>query len=190
MSSNRKTLDFGCPNDIDPHHFVVHIPAGRTAAVTVTEHFGLLGGSNGIPEREDRAIIPRAHWRKIAEGVKRIFNERLKAHKRATSRWKTGDNKLERLLGKELCVLAWAIEKVEPDQVPIALKNWVGFKPEERWWLFSMTAANAGTLDDGERGWRRALQFALTDGATEPAPRRKRKTRPKDDGPQGQLPLV
>ena len=41
MTSNRKTLGFACPNDIDPHHFVVTIPAGRTGAVTITEHFGL-----------------------------------------------------------------------------------------------------------------------------------------------------
>lgn len=181
MTANRKTLGFGCPNDIDPHHFVVTIPAGRTGAVTVAEHFGLLGGANGIPEREDRVVIPRGRWNKIAESVKRLFNDRLKANKLATSRWTPGANKVERLLGKELCVLAWAIEKVELERVPVALKNWNGFKPEERWWLFSMTAANAGTVEDSERGWRRALFHALTDGADEIKPKRKGPVRPKQD---------
>jgi len=128
MTSNRKTLGFGCPNDIDPHHFVVTIPAGRSGAVTVTEHFGLLGGANGIPEQEDRAVIPRAHWNRIADSVKRVFNERLKANKLPPSRWKPGANKIERLLGKELCVLAWGIEKVELNRAPVTLKNWSGFK--------------------------------------------------------------
>ncbi len=181
MTTPRKTLGFGCPNDIDPHHFVVTISAGRTDAVTVTEHFGLLGGANGIREQEDRAVIPRAHWNQIAESVKRIFNERLKANKLATSRWTPGANRVERLLGKELCVLAWAIETIDAERVPVALKNWSGFKPEERWWLFSMTAANAGTMADSERGWRRALRHALTDSNEEPVVQRKRRACPKNE---------
>lgn len=190
MKASSKTIDFGCPNDIDPHHFVVTIPAARSGEVMITEHFGLLGGSNGIPEEEDRAVVTRPHWAKIAEGVTRIFNERLKANKLSASRWKAGDNKLERLLGKELCVLAWAIERVESDLVPVALRNWMGFKPEERWWLFSMTAASAKTVDDSERGWRRALHYALTDGPTELEPCGKRKARPKDRAPQLELPYT
>ena len=170
MTITRKTLDFGCPNDIDPHHFVVHIPADRTADITITEHFGLLGGVNGTPFSEERAVIPRAHWRKIADTVKRVFNERLKAHKFRVSRWKTGDNKVERLLGKELCVLAWGIERTELNRLPVALSNWLGFKPEERWWLFSMTAASSGTVADRDRGWRQALGFALMDGAEDYSP--------------------
>ncbi|MDQ3776966.1 MAG: DUF3780 domain-containing protein [Pseudomonadota bacterium] len=52
MTTNRKTLGFGCPNDIDPHHFVVAIPAGRTRAVTVTEHFGLLAAPTAYPSEK------------------------------------------------------------------------------------------------------------------------------------------
>ncbi|MGH8589654.1 MAG: anti-phage-associated DUF3780 domain-containing protein [Gammaproteobacteria bacterium] len=190
MTSNRKTLGFGCPNDIDPHHFVVTIPAGRSGAVTVTEHFGLLGGANGIPEQEDRAVIARAHWNRIADSVKRVFNERLKANKLPTSRWKPGANKIERLLGKELCVLAWGIEKVELNRAPVTLKNWSGFKPEERWWLFSMTAASAGTVEDGERGWRRALFHALTAGEGEVEYTRSQRKRRKETALQTELPFT
>ena len=37
-----------------------------------------------------------------------------------------------------------------------------------------MTVAEAGSLDDAERGWRRALFFALSDGE-KPAAGRKRR---------------
>ncbi|MEE9426448.1 MAG: anti-phage-associated DUF3780 domain-containing protein [Methylococcales bacterium] len=188
MTAIRKTIDFGCPNDIDPHHFVVHIPAGRSGDIIITEHFGLLGGTNGVPESEVRAVIPRAHWRKLADTLKRVFNERLKVHKLGSSRWKTGDNKVERLLGKELCILAWGMEHVELDYAPVALNNWLGFKPEERWWLFSMTAASSGKVEDSDRGWRQALGFALMDGEQSPA-LGLLGARPQGDGHQVPLPF-
>ena len=187
MNHAKKTLDFGCPNEIDPHHFVVHIPESRIGDVVITEHFGLLGGTDGRPEREERAVIARDHWRPIADSVKRVFNERLKAHKLAASRWKSGDNKIERLLGKELCILAWGIEQAEPELVPVALTNWLGFKPEERWWLYSMTAASAGRVDDGERGWRKALSCILLDH--EPIDGLADKSRARFRGDEKQLPF-
>ncbi|MGI4764622.1 MAG: DUF3780 domain-containing protein, partial [Janthinobacterium lividum] len=39
--SDRKTIGFGVPNDIDPHHFVVEVPADKANPVLITEHFGL-----------------------------------------------------------------------------------------------------------------------------------------------------
>ena len=33
--TTRKTLGFGVPDDIDPHHFTVEIPAGREKRVVV-----------------------------------------------------------------------------------------------------------------------------------------------------------
>ena len=53
---------------------------------------------------------PRPVWSGIAEIARREFNDRLKAAKIPTGRWHTGTNLVERLLGKELCVLAWAAE--------------------------------------------------------------------------------
>ena len=52
--------------------------------------------------------LPRSVWSGIAEAARHDFNERLRQRKIATSRWKTGPNLVDRLLGKELCVLAWA----------------------------------------------------------------------------------
>ncbi len=60
-------------------------------------------------------------------------------------------------------MLAWAVEKVPEELVPVAVTNWLGLKPEERWWLFTVTAAATGGLDDGNVGWRKALRYALTE---------------------------
>lgn len=159
----RQTIGFGCPNGVDPHHFRVEIPAGRTAKVVITEHYGIKAGINGIPEIAERCYLPRQAWTAISEDVKREFNQRLKEKQLPTSRWSVGVNKVERLLGKELLVLAWAIEQADISVVPNAIRNWIGLKPEERWWLYTMTAAATGEPDAAGIGWRKALQHALTE---------------------------
>ena len=85
---------------------------------------------------------------------------------------------MERLLGKELCVLAWAAETANDEQIPVICSKWAALRPEERWWLFSMTVAEAGLPEDTQRGWRRALFHALSDGEKPPAHRKRR--RPAD----------
>lgn len=157
------TLGFGCPDTTDPHRFEVDIPAGRTGIVSIEEHYGIKAGIDGLPEVADRCHLPRGIWSLIAEDVKRDFNERLRAKKLTASRWTIGINKVERLLGKELLVLAWAVEKASPDLVPNAIRNWVGLRPEERWWLFTVTAAATGLPEHADIGWRKALRFALTE---------------------------
>jgi hypothetical protein len=157
------TVGFGCPVGIDPHHFVVDLPVGRTASVVIAEAYGIKAGLNGLPEVAERCYLPRATWSMISEEVKREFNERLRSKKLATSRWTTGINKIERLLGKELLVLAWAVEGASPDTVPNAIRNWIGLRPEERWWLYTVTAAASGGPEHSDIGWRKALRFALTE---------------------------
>jgi hypothetical protein len=157
------TFGFGCPDTTDPHRFEVDIPAGRTGTVSIEEHYGIKAGIDGVPEVIERCRLPRELWSMIAEDVKRDFNERLRAKRLAASRWTVGVNKVERLLGKELLVLAWAVEKASPELVPNAIRNWVGLRPEERWWLFTVTAAATGLPEDADVGWRKALRFALTE---------------------------
>ena len=82
---------------------------------------------------------------------------------------------MERLLGKELCVLAWAAETANDEQMPVICSKWAALRPEERWWLFSMTVAEAGLPEDTPRGWRRALFHALSDGEKPPAHRKRRR---------------
>lgn len=180
MKKEPGTVGFGCPDTVDPHHMVVTVPRGRDEPVRIVEHFGLRAGHAGTPDLIERVELERAKWTAIADPVRRVFNERLKEKGIAPGRWSVGENKLERLLGKELCVLAWAVEDAALELVPAAVTNWSGLKPEERWWLFTMTAAASGGIDDGEIGWRKALRFALTENPVEalaPGQRRSRKMR-------------
>ena len=161
--ANLKTTGFGCPETTDPHRFEVEIPAGRGGEVSIVECYGIKAGIGGLPEVAERCLLPRPLWALIAEEVRREFNERLRGLKLAPSRWTVGVNRVERLLGKELLVLTWAIENAEPDTVPNAVRNWIGLRPEERWWLFNMTAAATGHPQHASLGWRKALRFALTE---------------------------
>jgi len=164
---DRRTVGFGCPDTVDPHYMMVTIPRSRTAAVLVVEHFGLRAEHDGMPDELERVELERAKWSVIADPVRKEFNHRLKEKRITTGRWRVGENRVERLLGKELCVLAWAIERANLDRVPVAVTNWLGLKPEERWWLFTMTAAATGGVDDADIGWRKALRFALTENPTD-----------------------
>jgi hypothetical protein len=109
-------------------------------------------------------ILQRSIWSSIADIARREFNDRLKSAKLLTGRWHTGTNLVDRLLGKELCVLAWAAETATADQIPVMCSKWAALRPEERWWLFTMTVAESGLSEDTQRGWRRALFYALSDG--------------------------
>lgn len=163
----RSTVGFGCPNDVDPHHFVVVIPRGKSEPVLIYEHYGIKAGIRGNPEILERCYIKRSAWSAIAADLKNEFNERLKERELSTSRWTVGENKVERLLGKELLVLAWAVEEANEDSIPNAVRNWIGLKPEERWWLYTMTAAASGRPEDTDLGWRKALRYALTENPLE-----------------------
>jgi hypothetical protein len=187
--SDRKTTGFGVPNDIDPHHFVVDIPAARANPVVITEQFGLSGGSNGLPDSLERCRLSQDAWNVVRKELERVLNDRLKEKKLATSRWKSGKNQVERLLGRELCVLAWAIEAAPKETIPNAIRNWGGLKPEERWWLFAMAASMTGTSQDVDVGWRKALRVALTENPTGEEVVAIRAKRPKSAEERPQLPL-
>lgn len=160
----RPTFGFGVPATTDPHHFIVDVPKGTTGAVRILESLGLQAKDHrtGVIER---VVIERARWTAIRSEVQRAFNVRLKEHNLRVSAWKSGENLVDRLLGKELCVLAWAVEGMDQGKIAIAVRNWLALTPEERWWLFGMTAMSTGGLNDGGKGWRLALRHALGDVA-------------------------
>jgi len=164
MTERPNTIDFGVPNTFGAHCFRVEIPASRNASVVISEDYGYRGQEGGVPRDEERVVLLRSVWSAIADIARREFNHRLKTAKVLTSRWHTGTNMVERLLGKELCVLGWAVETANPEQISIICSKWAALRPEERWWLFSMTVAEAGLPEDTQRGWRRALFLALSDG--------------------------
>ena len=150
------------------------VPRGRNEPVRIVEHFGLRAGHAGTPDMIERVELERAKWTAIADRCAVSSTSASKEKDIAPGRWSVGENKVERLLGKELCVLAWAVEDAPQDLVAVAVTNWSGLKPEERWWLFTMTAAATGGVDDGDIGWRKALRFALTENPVQtgvaPAP--------------------
>jgi hypothetical protein len=113
----RPTLGFGVPATSDPHHFKVIVPRSNTAPVQVSEYLGLqaLSDEHSVI---DRAVLDRARWTAIRAEVQRAFNARLSTHNLKPSAWKAGDNLVDRLLGKELCVLVWAVEHMETREDP------------------------------------------------------------------------
>jgi len=158
------TLGFGVPASNDPHHFVVAIPRGNSSPVSIIENLGMQ--SHDYSQSQIlRCVLQRPRWTAIRSETQRAFNSRLKERGLKTSLWQVGENPLDRLLGKELCVLAWACEGLAPDHIGIAVRNWLALRPEERWWLFGMTALTTGTAHEGGKGWRLALRHALGDMA-------------------------
>ena len=180
MSDSPQPVDFGAPDRFGAHVFRVAIPASRAAEVVIVEDYGYRGEEGGAPRDEARAVLSRAVWSGIADTARREFNARLKAANVRAGRWHTGDNLVDRLLGKELCVLAWAAETATPDEIAVICSKWAALRPEERWWLFAMTVAEAGLPEDTQRGWRRALFHALSDGER-PAGRKPRPRAVQED---------
>ncbi len=183
-----RTLGFGVPATSYPHHFLVQIPRGNAAPVLICEHLGL-GSETAREQVIDRVLLERHRWTAIRAEVQRAFNARLQEHHLATGTWKVGDTLVDRLLGKELCVLAWAIERLDPEKIPIAVRNWLALRPEERWWLFGMTAMTAGAVHDADKGWRIALRYALGDTAQNELLRPRSVSAKGGQGGQTTLPL-
>ena len=155
------------------HGFILHLPAGRaaTADVFISEHRDFVLEDGEIRPRpvtlidpDVRVHIKRARWDEIAtaffeEATRRLRRAGLAAPKLP----KRGPIPMHPSLGKELCVLCWAIEDADIQLVPEAIRNWEGLAPEERWWLYTMTAAATGQAQQRGIGWRKALRFALTE---------------------------
>lgn len=170
MAEKRKSEGFGYIAAESLHHFAVIIPSAKKEPVIIREHF------SAPKEKYEyvlidiniddslRVIMPRDKWTAISEAVADEFNRRLKNKSLKIGRWKKGSNILDRLLGKELVLLAWAIEDADPSLIPTAIQNWLGLNPEERWWLYTMTNAATGhAIKDKNKGWRKAVRYALTE---------------------------
>jgi hypothetical protein len=172
-----KTEGFGVVPSESEHHFLVTIGALKKDDVFISEHFTWddsearreLSFALGQEDNKMRVILPRQKWEAIADPVKAEFNQRLRQLGQKSGAWtvkagKGGQTPISRLFGKELVLLAWAIEEADPALIPVALKNWLGLAPEERWWLFTMTNAATGHAIAGRgKGWRKAVRFALTE---------------------------
>ena len=172
MAARSRATGFGFQPEQSQHHFAVTVPPGNRDDVLIAEHLAFDAEYGHAPpslaagpqDAKLRVGLPRAKWNAIADEVRVEFNRRLKQQGLPAGRWKTGANIVGRLLGKELTLLAWAVEDADPALIPAALRNWLGLAPEERWWLYTMTSAATGHAVHGRgRGWRKAVRFALTE---------------------------
>jgi hypothetical protein len=163
---------FGFDSSESGHHFRVTIPAKKDERVYISEHFSAddtrerleLNIALGAEDDKLRVILPRLKWDDIADATQVEFNQRLRQMNLKLGKWKVGATPISRLFGKELVLLAWAIEDADPALIPVAVRNWLGLVPEERWWLFTMTNAATGHAIAGRnKGWRKAVRFALTE---------------------------
>lgn len=171
LSSKQQILDFGFNPADTEHHFLVYVKAGKKEVV-IFEQFEYdpdlswnklayeITGANSSA----KILLPHLKWELIKEEARAEFNRRLKTNQLKPANWKPEANYLHRLFGKELLVLAWAVEDADPGLIPLAIQNWLGLKPEERWWLYTITNAATGHALNGRgKGWRKALRFALTE---------------------------
>lgn len=115
-----------------------------------------------------RCVLTRAQWNAIADLVAVTFNDQeRRLPGMMPGRFpKAGDAALDvDNLGRELLVLCWAVETLDPAQgklFDLVRGNWLRLDPVERWWLHNQTVAVNGSPQDAGHGWRAALMHALT----------------------------
>jgi len=162
---------FGFDPTESQHHFLVNIPRGATQEIQISEHFTWTEAKGSSPltlgqqaDGQIRVVLTRLKWDAIADEMRAELNQRLRRMGKKAGSWRVGHNLVRRELGKELVLLAWAIEDADPALIRNSIANWKGLVPEERWWLYTQTAAATGHgVNDRGRGWRKAVRFALTE---------------------------
>lgn len=161
----KKAFGFGYIPEESKHHFLLITPKSPQQDVAVYERFDWDESeeqTSGVEYESLKVVLDRHKWNMIKESLTTTFNNRLKERDVVIGKFKAGHIAVERLLGKEMVLLMWAIEDSDPQLIPTAIRNWLGLSPEERWWLFTMTNAVTGHADD-KRGWRKAIRYALTE---------------------------
>ena len=161
-----QTFGFGVdPTQSENHFFVLIKPreAGVMANVQIFERWSWTHEDEQglVPGDKLRLILSKHKWDEVKATLTAEFNTRLKKEGLKIGKFPAvGGTPVERLFGKEMMVLLWAIEDSDPSMISTAVRNWKGLLPEERWWLYTMTNAATGELHD-KKGWRKALRFAL-----------------------------
>jgi hypothetical protein len=173
---SRKAIGLGFLPEEARHGFLIDVPKGGGGSdiICITEHRGddldsLGTRSVGAPSPNSpslRVVIDRGRWQALAPAFWEEANRRLRANGLPVAKYQKNPVKpvpVHPSLGKELCILCWAVEEASPDDIPNALRNWEALAPEERWWLYTMTVATTGQAMQKGIGWRKALRAALAD---------------------------
>lgn len=172
----RKPIGLGFLPAEARHGFLIEVPKGSSSGdlISITEHRGddlNQLGERGFdaPNPNDaglRVVIDRGRWLVLGPVFWEDANRRLRANGLPTHKFVKNPAKpvpVHPSLGKELCILCWAVEEAAPEDIPNALRNWDALAPEERWWLYTMTVATTGQAMQKGIGWRKALRAALAD---------------------------
>lgn len=167
MTGRRRVIDFGFDPELSPHHFVVTIYADGHVMIG-ERHTWSDDGANEPPR--PKAILDPYRWERIAERAGEEFNRRLREAGVRAARWKRGQTLLAAHFGKELTLLAWAVEGADATVIPAMLGNWSGLAPEERWWLYTTINATFVRPEDPPRGWRKAIKIAFAENPVDLAP--------------------
>ena len=180
MTKKIDSIGFGFVLDESRHHFLVVIPKSEKGRVLVYERFEwdiipiegeqleIMKDSFDVTQKIDarfdklKVQLSKIKWKQLETAVRKEFNERLNKFSYKAGNWRLGQTAVQRLLGKELVLLMWAIEDCEVRIISDAIKNWQGLTPEERWWLYTMTNAATGEYDQ-KYGWRKAIRYALSE---------------------------
>jgi hypothetical protein len=192
-SPKYKIVGFGYAEEREAHHFVAAIPRSSQSEVMIYEVFHRDLAGPALDAANLRVRLDLDRWLRIADAIEDEFNRRLRLAGMRPGRWKAGPNPVARLLGKELVLLAWAVENADPALAEVAVQNWHGLAPEERWWLYTMTAAQTGHHSKHQTGWRKAVRYALTENPTASVPvapkarTDRRPTLPRRETRQGML---
>jgi len=170
--SARATVGFGFDPGQSPHHFAVETQRA-TGTVTIMERFAwgepAEADEPAPPPPSPKAILDAYRWARVAPAASDAFNSRLRVAGLRTADW-SAEAVLAPHLGKELTLLAWAVEDADPTLIPVMVANWVGLAPEERWWLYTTVNATSGHPEHGrDRGWRKAIKIAFAENPVAPA---------------------
>jgi hypothetical protein len=172
----RKAIGLGFLPEEARHGFLITVPRGAAGGdiISISEHRGSDLNHMGVSETAAttpsdpslRVLIDRTRWLALAPGFWEEANRRLRANGLPQAKFQKNTVKpvpVHPSLGKELCILCWAVEEATPDDIPNALHNWEALAPEERWWLYTMTVATTGQAMQKGIGWRKALRAAIAD---------------------------
>lgn len=177
-TTSRRSIGLGFLPEEARHGFLIDIPKGAAGIdmVCISEHRGddlnQIGVRTNIATSPSdpsiRVLIDRARWLALAPGFWEEANRRLRSNGLPSAKFQKSASKpipVHPPLGKELCILCWAVEESASDDIPNALHNWEALAPEERWWLYTMTVATTGQALQKGIGWRKALRAAIADNA-------------------------
>lgn len=156
-------IGFGYNPAESGNHFYIEMDDNKQGDVLVYERFKWDDSETQTIHGKDilKLKISKYKWEKLQKEMAGEFNKRLKEEKKPIGKFISG-TPVEKQMGKEMMVLLWGIENSDPSVIPTAIRNWLGLMPEERWWLYTMTNASTGRIND-KNGWRMALRYALCD---------------------------